>query len=161
MNMSNKTQNKDRQEKQRHNQSTPQTRGAVDQQDTRSTNLRDSPMMARLLDAMECGEDVGEYGRLTFVMVGRFFLSNDDLLKYLEKQPNIDEKAARAQIAQVKERGYNPPKRERILQWSERQDFQLCPDPEDPTGCNVYRELQFPDEIYAQIEDYWEEKSNP
>jgi hypothetical protein len=38
--------------------------------DTRSDNLRDSPMMAHLLDALEAGQDVGHYGRLTFVMVG-------------------------------------------------------------------------------------------
>ncbi len=125
----------------------------------RSTDLRDSPTMSRLMDAMENGEDVGQYGRLTFVMVARHFLSDDEILKLLEKQPEMDEKEARAMLVQVKERGYNPPKRERLLQWQERQDFQICPDPEDPNGCNLYRELQFPDEIYENIEDFWEEKA--
>lgn len=125
----------------------------------RSANLRDSRMMAYLIDAMEKGQDVGEYGRLTFVMVARHFISDDEMLKLLEKQPEMDEKEARALILQVKERGYNPPKRNRILQWQARQDFQICPDAEDPNGCNVYRELQFPDEIYEQIDDFWEEKA--
>ena len=125
----------------------------------RSTNLQDSPMMAHLMGAMEKGQDVGRYGCLTFVMVARHFISEDEMLKLLEKQPGLDETEARALIMQVQERGYNPPKRERILQWSERQEFQICPDPEDPNGCNVYRELQFPDEIYNQIDDFWEERA--
>ncbi len=138
---------------------TKQPRSTDNQNDEyRSTDLRDSPMMDHLISAMEKGQDVGDYGRLTFVMVSRFFLSDDEMVKLLKKQPNMDEKEARAQILQVKEHDYNPPQRERILQWMQRQDFQICPNPEDPNGCNVYRELQFPDGIYAQIDDFWEEK---
>lgn len=124
----------------------------------RSTELRDSPMMAHLLDALEQGQDIGEYGRLAFVMIARHFLPEDELVKYLQDQPGLDETQARAMVRQVAERGYNPPKRERILQWQARQDFPICPDTDNPTGCNVYRELQFPDEIYDQINDYWEER---
>lgn len=124
----------------------------------RSTELRDSPMMAHLLDALEQGQDIGEYGRLAFVMIARHFLPEDELVKHLQDQPGLDETLARAMVRQVAERGYNPPKRERILQWQARQDFQICPDTDNPTGCNVYRELQFPDEIYDQINDYWEER---
>ena len=127
--------------------------------DYRSTNLRDSPMMAHLQDALEEGQDIGNYGRLTFVMVARHFLSEDDLVKLLIGQPGFEEKEARAMVLQVKERGYNPPKRERILQWMERQEFPICPNPDDPNGCNVYRELQFPEDIYEQIDDFWEEKA--
>lgn len=124
----------------------------------RSPNLFDSPMMTRLIETMDAGEDVGHYGRLVFVMVARFFLSDDEMLALLRKQPDFDDKEASVMIAQVKERGYNPPKRERILQWQDHQDFKICPEPEDPNGCNVYRDLQFPDEIYDNIEDFWEEK---
>lgn len=124
----------------------------------RSTDLRDSPMMARLMDAMRDGQDVGHFGRLLFVMVARFFLSDEEMLKLLRKQPDFDEKEALVMLTQVKERGYNPPKRERILEWQAQQDFQICPDTDDPQGCNVYRELQFPDEIYDNIEDFWEER---
>jgi hypothetical protein len=91
-------------------------------------------------------------------MVAYHFLSEDELVKLLRKQPGMDEKEARAQVIQVKARGYNPPKRERILEWMEHQDFPICPNPEDPNGCNVYRDLQFPDGIYENIEDFWEEK---
>ncbi len=128
-------------------------------EDYRSTNLRDSPMMAHLLDALEKGQDIGHYGRLTFLMVARHFLSEDEMVKLLEKPPGLDEKEARAQVMQINTRGYNPPKRDRILQWMELQDFPICPNPEDPNACNVYRELQFPDGIYDRIEDFWEEKA--
>ncbi len=125
----------------------------------RSTNLRDSPMMAHLLDALEQGEDIGPYGQLTFVMVARHFMSDDEMIRLLEGQPDFEEKEARAKILQVKTRDYNPPKRERILQWMKRQRFPICPNPEDPNGCNVYRELQFPDGIYEHIDEFWEEKA--
>lgn len=125
----------------------------------RSTDLHSSPMMAHLLDALEQGQDIGEYGRLTFVMVARHFLNDDEMLSLMAGQPDLEEKDIRAMITQVKERDYSPPKRERILQWMERQDFPICPDADDPNACNVYRELQFPDRIYEQINEFWEEKA--
>lgn len=124
----------------------------------RSDDLRDSPMMAHLLDALEAGKDIGQYGRLTFVMVARHFLSDEEMIDLLEKQPEMDEKDARALVLQVKEHDYNPPHRARILQWQEMQEFPICPDPEDPNSCNVYRELRFPEDIYERIDDFWEEK---
>ena len=45
--------------------------------DGRSENLRDSPMMAHLLDALEARTDMGHYGRLTFVMIARHFLPSE------------------------------------------------------------------------------------
>jgi DNA primase large subunit len=83
----------------------------------RSENLRDSPMMAHLLDALNDGTDIGHYGRLTFVMIARHFLNEDEIVKLLSKQPDHNETEARALMQQVKARDYNPPKRERILQW--------------------------------------------
>ena len=105
-------------------------------------------MMAHLLDALEKGEDIGHYGRLVFVMVARHFIDESELLDLLVKQPSSDEQEARALILQVNEREYNPPKRERILEWQAQQDFPICPNPEDPNACNVYRELRFPDDVY-------------
>jgi hypothetical protein len=61
-------------------------------------------------------------------------------------------------VQQVEERGYNPPKRERILEWQEQQEFPICPNPDDPDACNVYRELDLPDEIFENIQDYREDK---
>ena len=122
--------------------------------------LRQSPMMARLLDALDGGTDIGHYGRLTFVMVARFFLPEDDMIALLARQPEQTEESAQALVLQVKERDYNPPKRERILEWQSEQEFQICPDTEDPNGCNVYRELRFPDHIYDQIGEFWEEQAD-
>ncbi len=125
--------------------------------DGRSENLRDSPMMAHLLDALEAGTDIGHYGRLTFAMIARHFLDEDELIRLLGNQPDHDETEARALLRQVKARDYNPPKRERILEWQAQQDFPICPTPDDPAGCNVYRELRFPQDIYDNINEFYTE----
>jgi hypothetical protein len=127
--------------------------------DDRSTELRDSPMMAHLMDALEAGTDVGHYGRLTFAMIARHFLDDAELVRLLGNQPDHDETHARTLLQQVQERGYNPPKRERILEWQSQQDFPICPTPDDPSSCNVYRELRFPDEVYEHIEEFYEERA--
>lgn len=131
-----------------------------DNEDFRSDDLRDSAMMRHLLDALDEGTDIGEYGRLTFVMVARHFLDDEEIISLLQGQPDMEEEDdARALLLQVRERGYNPPKRERILEWQEQQEFPICPTPNDPQACNVYRELRFPDELYENIDDYWEERA--
>ena len=129
-------------------------------EDRRGAELRDSPMMAHLLDALEAGQDVGHYGRLTFVMVARHFLGDEEIVGLLARQPGQDEAQARAMLLQVKGHDYNPPSRARILQWQARQDFPIIPDAEDPNAGNVYRELRFPDGIYEHIEEFWEEKAD-
>jgi hypothetical protein len=121
--------------------------------------LRDSPMMAHLLDALEAGTDIGHFGRLTFAMVARHFMAEDELVGLLRAQPEQDEEKARALLLQVSQREYNPPKRERILEWQAQQSFPICPTPDDPNSCNVYRDLRFPDEVYEQIGEFWEEKA--
>ncbi|HZS02885.1 MAG TPA: hypothetical protein VFE37_29520 [Chloroflexota bacterium] len=136
-------------------------RGAADAApaDGRSDNLRDSPMMAHLLDALEAGTDVGHYGRLTFAMIARHFLDEDELVRLLASQPGQSEEEARSLVLQVQGRDYSPPKRERILDWQAQQEFPICPTPDDPAACNVYRELRFPDSVYENIGEYWEEKA--
>jgi DNA primase large subunit len=126
--------------------------------DTRSDELRDSPMMRHLLEALKKGVDVGHYGRLTFTMIARHFMDDDEIISLLAKQPDMDEKEARIQLLQVQERDYNPPNRQRILEWQAVQDFPICPTPDDPNACNVYRELRFPEEIYENIEGFWEQR---
>jgi hypothetical protein len=123
-------------------------------------DLRQSGMMSHLLDALDKGEDIGHYGRLTFVMVAHHFLDNEELVEWLSKDSDTDEKEARALVQQVEERGYNPPKRERILEWQNQQDFPICPNPDDPDACNVYRELDLPEEIFENIQDYREDKAS-
>jgi hypothetical protein len=137
------------------NNRTKRSQGEIAQEE-----LRKSPLMANLLDGLAEGVDIGEYGRLTFVMVARHFLSDDDMVSLLADQPDFGETEARALILQVQQRDYNPPKRERILEWQSKQDFQICPDPDDPAACNVYRELDLPEHIYQQINEFWEERAN-
>ena len=131
----------------------------TDQDDGRSTDLHDSPMMAHLLDNLEQGNDIGHYGRLVFAMVGRHFLDDDQMVNLLAKQPDHNADEAHALLMQVKGRDYNPPKRDKILAWQAEQDFPIIPNPEDPDSGNVYRELRFPDHVYDNIGEYYEEKA--
>ena len=123
------------------------------------TDLRKNDMMAHLVDSLEAGKDIGEYGRLVFVMVARHFLSDNELVKLLTKEKSIDEAAARRLVAQVQSRDYNPPKREKILQYLRQQNFPICPNADDPDACNVYRVLQFPEAVYARINEYYQQKA--
>ena len=122
-------------------------------------DLRKSLMMAHLLDALEAGKDIGHYGRLVFAMIGRHFVSNDELVALLTKDHDADEQEIRALVQQVEEKGYSPPRREKILEYQDQQDFPICPNPDDPDACNPYAELQFPDKVYESIQEYREERA--
>ena len=126
----------------------------------RSDNLRDSPTMSRLMDALEHKTDIGHYGQFTFVAVARHFLSENEIVDLLVTQPGIDEERARALYIQIKEHDYNPPKREKILEQQAHQEFQIIPDANNPDMGNVYRELRFPDGLYEHINHYYEEKAD-
>ncbi len=121
-------------------------------------DLRRSPMMAHLLDALERGEDIGHYGQLTFAMIARHYLAEDELVKALAKGKDMTETKAGALVRQVEERGYNPPRREKILEWQSQQDFPILPNGNDPDAGNVYRDLKFPDDVYQDIQEYQERK---
>lgn len=121
-------------------------------------DLRKNAMMAHLLDALEKRQDIGHYGRLVFAMVARHFLDEDELVQWLLKNPGFAEEKARALYDQVQGKDYNPPRRERILEWQKQQDFPICPNPQDPDACNVYKDLQFPGHVYENITDYHQQK---
>jgi hypothetical protein len=123
-------------------------------------DLRKNSMMAHLLDALDAGQDVGHYGRLVFAMVARHFMGEDEVLACLQKNPGVTAEEARALYHQVQGRDYNPPRRERVLEWQQQQDFPLCPNPEDPDACNVYKDLEFPESVYQHITDYHEQKAS-
>jgi hypothetical protein len=122
--------------------------------------LKQEPMMAHLIATLDSGHSIGHYGRLVFVMVGRHFLEPDDVLSWLEKDPDCDSDQAKSLLTQVEERNYNPPKRERILDWMQKQEFPVCPNPDDPSQCNVYRNLDFPKEVYDRITQFHVQHSN-
>src|SRR3954470_14635882 len=119
--------------------------------------LRNNDMMAHLMGALDQGEDIGHYGRLVFAMVARHFLDEEQLVAQLAKNPGFDEVQARALVKQVQARDYNPPRREKIMQFQREQEFPICPS-NDPDGCNVYKNLPFPQEVYDKINAYYEQK---
>ena len=122
-------------------------------------SLRQNDMMRHLMDALAQGQDIGHYGRLVFAMVGRHFMDDDDLVRHLARNPGFSEIQAKALVNQVRSRDYNPPKREKILQWQREQDFPICPaSGTDPDACNLYKNLEFPPGVYEKIGEYHEEK---
>ena len=123
-------------------------------------HLRRNGMMAHLLDALEAGEDIGHFGRLVFTMVARHFVDEEELKELLLGDPAFDEGQALALIEQVKARDYSPPRREKVLQFQAQQDFPIIPNPEDPDAGNVYKDLRFPEHVYAHISEYREQKAH-
>src|SRR3954452_12266136 len=121
--------------------------------------LRQSPMMTHLIDSLDHGEDTGHYGRLVMIMVGRHFMSEDELVEQLTKDKDCDEEKARSMIAQVSAKDYNPPKRERSLEWMDQQNFPICEDAGNPGNCNVYKNLKFPQEIYEKISSFYHDRN--
>jgi hypothetical protein len=121
-------------------------------------DLKNNSMMAHLLESLNRGEDIGHYGRLVFAMVARHFMEEEDLVALLRKNPEVSEGDARSLCRQVEGRDYNPPRRERILEWQKQQSFPICP-ADDPDACNVYRDLKFPQHVYDHIQQYYEHKS--
>ncbi len=119
--------------------------------------LKKSDMMEHLLCSLEEGKDIGHYGRLTVVMVGQAFLSEDELVELLTQDPDCNEEKARSLIEEVEARGYNPPKRQRIMDWMSKQEFPICPNPDDAQACNVYRDVEFPKRVYDKIHAYYDQ----
>jgi hypothetical protein len=116
-------------------------------------------MMCHLLDSLEAGQDIGHYGRLVFTMIARHFLDPKELLSHLCMNPGIEEAQARVLVKQVESRDYNPPRPERIREWQTQQEFPICPNGDDPDGCNVYKDLKFPEHIYENIQHYQEKRA--
>ena len=109
-------------------------------------DLRQSQMMSHMLDALENGEDIGHYGRLTFAMISRYFIDNAEIVRLLTQDHDAGEQEVRAMVQQVEDKVQSAP-RDRIMKWQAQQDFQICPNPDDPDACNIYNELQLPDEL--------------
>ncbi len=122
--------------------------------------LREDSMMAHLLDALGRGEDIGHYGRLTFAMIARHFLGDDEVLAELTKDRDFSEEDARQMLVQVEGRDYSPPRRDRIMEWQSEQSFPIIPNADDPDCGNVYKSLRFPKETYSHIGHYQEEKTH-
>jgi hypothetical protein len=124
------------------------------------SELRKDSMMAHLLDSLQAGKDIGHYGRLVFAMVARHFMPHQDVLAFLLRDPDFREADALNMLSQVEGRDYNPPKRDRLLEWQTQQEFPILPHPDDPDCGNLYRNLKFPDAIYNHISQYQEQKAH-
>jgi hypothetical protein len=122
--------------------------------------LRKDSMMAHLLDSLGEGKDIGHYGRLVFAMVARHFMPHEEVLARLTRDQYFAEADAKVMLRQVEGRDYNPPRRERLLEWQSQQEFPILPYPEDPDCGNLYRNLKFPDAIYDHISHYQEQKAD-
>ncbi|MGI4790212.1 MAG: hypothetical protein ACRYFS_15350 [Janthinobacterium lividum] len=122
-------------------------------------DLKQNAMMAHLLDSLDHKKDIGHYGRLVFTMIARHFLTEDEVVTELAKDKDFGEAEARSLYTQVTDHDYNPPRREKILQYQQEQDFPIIPNPDDPDAGNVYRDLNFPDHVYQHIEDYRQHKT--
>lgn len=123
-------------------------------------DLRDSDVMAHLLDALDDGKDIGHYGRLTFTIVAQYFAEKEEVISQLRKDRDFSEEEARSLYEQVTSKGYSPPTRDSILEWQSKQDFAICANPDDPDACNVYQDLTFPKTVYESISEYHEEKAD-
>lgn len=140
---------------------------AAEKNDTKTANdapsgeesLRKNSMMAHLLDSLDAGKDIGHYGRLVFAMVARHFMEPDAVADYLGKDKDFSPDEACALVAQVQGKDYNPPRREKILDYQSQQDFPIIPNPDDPDAGNVYRDLHFPEHVYEHISEYYEHKT--
>jgi hypothetical protein len=122
--------------------------------------LRKDSMMAHLLDSLAKGQDIGHYGRLVFAMVARHFMPHEEVLAWLMRDADFKQEDAVNMLRQVEGRDYNPPRRDRLLEWQAQQAFPILPNPDDPDCGNLYRNLKFPDAVYSHIGHYQEQKAS-
>jgi hypothetical protein len=94
-------------------------------------------------------------------MIARHFLSHQEMLAELTKDPDFNEEQARVMLNQVEDRDYSPPRRERIVEWQAQQEFPILPSLDDPDCGSVYRSLHFPEKTYKHITEYQEERLQP
>ena len=138
----------------------PEGHAVVDPQAHGIEALREDKMMAHLLDSLGRGEDIGHYGRLTFAMIARHFLNDDEVLAEMTKDNTCTDEDARQMLMQVEGRDYSPPRRERIMEWQSEQEFPIIPDTHDPDCGNTYKSLRYPKQTYSHIGHYQDEKAS-
>jgi len=77
------------------------------------------------------------------------------VINYLLKDPGMTPGQAKALYDQVQARDYNPPRRDKILEWQTHQTFPIIPNRNDMDFGNVYKDLRFPDHVYEHIAAYY------
>ena len=94
-----------------------------------------------------------------FTIVARHFVDEDELVKLLRQDRDVDEDKARGLVRQVSEAGYSPPLGRHDPRLRGQAGLPDPRQPDDPDAGNVYRDLDFPDEVYESISAYHEEKA--
>ncbi len=122
-------------------------------------DLQQNEMMAHLLDGLKHKRDIGHYGRLVFAIVARHFVDEDELVKLLAQDKDFSKEQASGLVQQVQQADYNPPRREKIMEYMQKQDFPILPNADDPDAGNVYRDLEFPESVYQHISEYHQQKA--
>jgi hypothetical protein len=114
-------------------------------------------MMGHMLDALDNGEDIGHYGRLVFAMIGHHFVSEDELVKLLTKDPRHERAGDPGDGAAGPGEGLQPAAaREDPRVPEPAGTSRSAPIPTTQTPAIPYQELQFPDEVYESIQEYRE-----
>ena len=73
-------------------------------------DLRKNKTMAHILDALDNGQDIGHYGRLTFAMVAQYFADEEEIVTQLQKDKDFTEEEARIALSTGKEQRIQPTK---------------------------------------------------
>ncbi len=99
-------------------------------------------MMDYMPDALD--EDVGHYGRLDFVMDARHFVDNEEIVGLLAKHHDANEQEIRVMAQQVEEKGYSPPRRDKVLELAGAARFSNQPEPRRPGRLQRLRHAELP-----------------
>jgi len=122
--------------------------------------LRKDRMMSYLMDCLNQGVHIGHYGQLIFAMIAHHFMTEHEVIQYLMKDPSMDVTEAQNMYRQVQAKDYNPPRKEKILEWQSQQQFKIIPDNADSEFGNVYKDLTFPEHVYSHITEYYQPGHN-
>eukprot|EP00026_Physarum_polycephalum_P010157 Phypoly_transcript_10309.p1 GENE.Phypoly_transcript_10309~~Phypoly_transcript_10309.p1 ORF type:complete len:343 (+),score=53.94 Phypoly_transcript_10309:109-1137(+) len=117
--------------------------------------VRKDAMMSYLMDSLNVGQHIGHYGCLVFVMVAHHFMTETAVINYLLKDPAMSPTQAKSLYDQVVAHDYNPPRREKILEFQTHQAFPIIPNTANQDFGNVYKDLRFPDHVYEHIAAYY------
>ncbi|HCJ65758.1 MAG TPA: hypothetical protein DHV62_00130 [Elusimicrobia bacterium] len=116
--------------------------------------------LRKMIERLEKKKSIPHYARLLFIMVARFHLSENIIIRILARQPDFSEEEAKEMLDNIKLHDYNPPHCKHILEWMKHtKRYKLCPS-KIPGLCDhpIYKALKFPDRVYESIKEYHEKE---
>lgn len=114
--------------------------------------------LRKIIERLEAKKSIPHYARLLFIMVARFHLSENTIIKLFARQPDFSEEEAKEMLDNVKLHDYNPPHCKHVVEWMKHtKRYKLCPS-KIPGLCDhpIYKALKFPDRVYESIKEYHE-----